>query len=897
MTKSTSCETVLRTLAATAVAVLLLGALPAAAQSVGAYDDPGAGDDPAGYDAGYSYVRNLVGDATLVQGDDGARDDLQINQPVLAGDRLWVAPGSRVEMLLSDGNLLRLDGDSELVLTRLAGSPETGDTLTDLVLLEGHLQLVVFADALGDELPRVELPNGTVYVQQAGSYRITAAGGDWSQVVARDGWAEVDTGRGSVVVRGGEEAILDGDRAPRSVVRTASALDDLERWGDRLDRAVDDSGHVDRSLRYAAAPLDQHGDWISVDDRAAWRPRVEAGWSPYWNGRWEHTPIGLTWVSYEPWGWVPYHYGTWDYQPAYGWVWYPGTAFSPAWVYWYWGPSQVAWVPVGYYTHYYHPRYRQSAGFRFGVYGWAGGDWGIFGDWTFCDVGYFGTRFQSRHVWRGRSWERHHGGRALPRGIITTDTRPLGRDDWRDPERALRALRTRPGARVAAGGRDLPDVTAFVARRGALPRDVEQRVLVTDRTRGARLSGTPLRPTDATVARPRATVRRGASPAVRSARGTPGGPDDSGVRVVPRGSVRTDRPAAGGRGAAPSERPVASTRGVIRARPDATAPRGTVSPRVSARPGSGVRTAPSAPSASERMRDPERGQAARPRTVTPRPSARPGSGVRTSPSNPSASQRMRDPQRGQAARPRTVTPRPSARGSSGAAAPRAVPRGDTTPSSRGGSGRPGAVSREYSVSPRFRASGATAGARQPAAPRRVTVPPRTERGARSAAPPARRVVGGIRRDPQRSGSSAPPARPPAATPRRSPSAGSSAAPQRGGSRPPAAGSPNRGGRRPAASSRSSVRPRGGRGAAPAASPRGGRTAPRAAAPSRTPARAPRARSSAGVRSGRSSGAAARRSAPARRGAARPSRSTASSRGRSERGSAHRRPPRHGKDGG
>ena len=127
---------------------------------------------PAEYESGYSYLRNLRGDATLILAD-GERRQVESNQPVLAGDRLWVAPGSLAEVLLSDGNLLRLDGGSEVSFEALAGSPESRDRSTALRLPEGNVQLVVFSDVLGTD-SRVDLPNATVYVGEAGRYRLTS---------------------------------------------------------------------------------------------------------------------------------------------------------------------------------------------------------------------------------------------------------------------------------------------------------------------------------------------------------------------------------------------------------------------------------------------------------------------------------------------------------------------------------------------------------------------------------------------------------------------------------------------------------------------------------------------------------------------------------------------------
>jgi hypothetical protein len=793
-----------------AALVLLLTAPPAPAQESYDYADYGSGregyydDDGAAaeYESGYSYVRNLRGDATLVQAG-GERGQLEVNQPVLVGDRVWVAPGSMAELLLSDGNLLRLDGDTEVVFEALSGSPEARDASTVLRLLEGNLQLVVFTDALGREMPRVNLPNASLYVGDAGRYRLTSDRGDWSQVVVRSGWAEVSTRRGSEVVRAGGEALVEGEGSPRTVLRQAGGFDTLERWGERLDAQVTDSGYVDDSLRYAAAPLEDHGSWVYVDQRRAWRPQVTSDWYPYTRGRWRYTPIGLTWVSYEPWGWVPYHYGSWDHAPGYGWVWFPGRTFAPARVYWYWGPNHVAWVPYGYYNRHYGHR---GHGFRFGVHGWVGGGWDLFADWAVCPTAYFGHRYQHRYVHDGRYWGRHDRGGHLPRGILTTDTRPLTPDRWHDPDGAIRALRTRPGSGAAGtrgGAAELPDVTAFVARKRDLPPEVERRVMVVDRAGGARRAeGEPLH-----TVKPRDGSRQ---PGIGEVVFDGGG--GSRGQVTPRGGT----PAAGAAGAAGS----AGT-GVGSGR--AETPR-----RVDPRAGG---TRPDGPRVIDRGGDEgrasgdDRSGAAGPRVVSPRggtagPSI--GSPDDDRPSGQQAPRRV-DPRAGDGgpsgqAAPRRVEPRSSGRrddGASGSASPRRIeprdsggrdddgdsrrigaPRSAPAAADRGSAARddgdrgsawsrprtviiPGRSSGSggLSSSPRFdgdsgdRRSGGTA-ARSPvtrsSGSRAVAEPaPRSER-AGSNEPPARRVVGGVLSRP--SGSSPAPSaerpsyRPPSRTP-------------------------------------------------------------------------------------------------------------------------------------
>ena len=710
-----------------------------------AYDNDYTDVDAGGYETSYSYVRNLAGSATLIQAD-GERSQLELNQPVLVGDRVRVSSGSRLELLLSDGNLLRVDGDSEVRFDALAYSPETRHRVTVLRIDEGNVELVVTDGSVGEEFPRLELANATVYVGEAGRYRLTTVGGDWSQVVARRGWAEVVTDRGSEVVQSGREALVEGTRSARIALGQAGGFDALERWGERLDAQLADNRYVDDSLRYAAAPLDDYGSWVSVDSRRAWRPRVAVDWRPYQLGRWQSTPIGLTWVSSEPWGWVPYHYGTWDHVPGHGWVWFPGTRFAPSWTYWYWGRSHVAWVPVGYYTRHY-PRY--SHGFRFGVHGWAGGGWGLFADWVACPTAFFGHRQQHRFVHDGRFWGRHHGGHGPGRGLITTDTRGIQPRHWRDPDAVLRVLTTRPGA-GGGGARgvrtaELPDVTPFVERRAELPRDVERRVVVAEPGVARRVAGTPLAPatagTDrgrAGLARPRVALPRGEANGVRA--GNDGGGE----------GVRLARPAAPSAGGGAGEGRVR----VVRPR--------TVEPEASpADPGRAVRGRTDAPRAGTSGGDRER-----PRVVTPRavPRAAP---------QPSTPQRQETPRATTPrATPRVATPStPTPR----ADTPRATPRADTpqsetpqraTPRRRDGEddgGQPRVStpatrstpsSRPQATSPRAAAPRSPSTSPSSRSPRLATpsrpstrsaapqAAPRSDRAGASSAPPARRVVRG-----------------------------------------------------------------------------------------------------------------------------------------------------------
>ncbi len=99
------------------------------------------------------------------------------------------------------------------------------------------------------------------------------------------------------------------------------------------------------TFREGLAP---YGDWENVGSYGpVWRPRVAAGWRPYYYGRWTWTDEGWLWVSDEPWGWGPYHYGRWGWDASYGWFWVPGYQWAPAWVTWRYSADVVGWAPLG----------------------------------------------------------------------------------------------------------------------------------------------------------------------------------------------------------------------------------------------------------------------------------------------------------------------------------------------------------------------------------------------------------------------------------------------------------------------------------------------------------------------------------------------------------------------
>ena len=140
----------------------------------------------------YGYFRVVEGSATPGAGRRGRalrrRVRAEINQPVLAGDRLTVPDRSRCrDRARRPATSCAWTAAASSSSSAWPARPTATTGPRSLRLLEGNLQLVVTQDSLGDELPRIDTPNATIYSQDYGIYRVTADGDGWSQVVVRRG--------------------------------------------------------------------------------------------------------------------------------------------------------------------------------------------------------------------------------------------------------------------------------------------------------------------------------------------------------------------------------------------------------------------------------------------------------------------------------------------------------------------------------------------------------------------------------------------------------------------------------------------------------------------------------------------------------------------------------------
>ena len=491
-------------------------------------------------DLDQSYITYDDGDSYLLQ-NDGREVEARINLPVFPGDELRTGRRGRTEVRLADGNVLALDRGTTLLFRSVLDSFEGERDQTVAELREG--EVMIFRRRSGSEPLRLDTKNASYISSKDSMYAVESNSRGIDIVSVFEGSVEVRTPNGASRLRAGERGKVDVSGLYSTAELVNHGTTDFETWFIRRSERYNGSRgrYLSGSLGYSERDLDDHGSWVWVSDydNWVWRPRVSAGWRPYHHGYWRHGGGGLVWVSYEPWGWVPYHYGRWAHSPVYGWVWLPGTGYSPAWVYWVYGPSYIGWAPAGWYDCYpryypwlYQPYHHVNIAGGFGFHGRITVTTRDIGAYTFVDSGVLFSNRIDRAALTADA-VRQRLGRDGNGAFISNSPFRLRGDELKNPSRAAdRIIRGAAGSGTGPGGSGSPtDVTRFFQRDPELPTDIRDRAV-----RGLPRGGGSTTTTATTTATtPRGTGVRGGSatpaPSVgETPRTTRGG-------AIPRGGV------------------------------------------------------------------------------------------------------------------------------------------------------------------------------------------------------------------------------------------------------------------------------------------------------------------------------------------------------------------------
>ncbi|HYH09728.1 MAG TPA: DUF6600 domain-containing protein [Thermoanaerobaculia bacterium] len=435
-----------------------------------------------------SYVSYDDGGTVVRSGDEGREIEVHRNLPVYPGDEVITSRRGRAEVRLSDGNIIGVDRTTAIKFLSILDAFEGDADETVAELRYG--KIAIHRTDLGRDHVRLDTRNASYVAEREALYSVETDQHGRDRVTVFEGAVEVRTPSRATRLRAGETASVDDDGTYDLIGDQRDAADDFERWFlRRAERFGSYSNkYVDRRLGYWADDLDDHGRWVFVTGVGwSWRPHVAVGWRPYHNGYWHHSRWGgLTWVSYDPWGWGTYHYGRWAYDPGFGWVWVPGYGYSPAWVYWTYGPNYVGWAPAGwwecyrpYYNWAYHP-YR-SRHHNFGFYGRVRVGELDLRPWTFVDSGVLVSNRIDRvalttDLIKQRLTRTPDGWATLSGGAAR-----FTREELRDPADAIRRRGLDGRLTGRETGAPATDLTPFVRRENEIGGSVRDRIV---RSRG-----------------------------------------------------------------------------------------------------------------------------------------------------------------------------------------------------------------------------------------------------------------------------------------------------------------------------------------------------------------------------------------------------------------------------
>ncbi|MGH9571495.1 MAG: DUF6600 domain-containing protein, partial [Candidatus Angelobacter sp.] len=254
------------------------------------------GDQPAGPAPDVARVSLIHGDVTMQRGDSGDWVAATINTPLLRGDQVATGDKSRTEVQLDFANILRLSSQSEAKIADLTR------TRIQVQLSEGYAYYSVFKGSEADV--EIDTPNVAVRPLKPGRYRVQVNSAAETDVIVRDGEAELSTPQGSTTLKKGERATIRGTDTPEYKVENAPGTDDWDRFNRDRDDAIRDaqSYHHTNTYYTGSSDLDAYGRWVYVPGYGnVWQPYNQpAAWAPYQVGRWVWEPYyGWTWVSYE----------------------------------------------------------------------------------------------------------------------------------------------------------------------------------------------------------------------------------------------------------------------------------------------------------------------------------------------------------------------------------------------------------------------------------------------------------------------------------------------------------------------------------------------------------------------------------------------------------------------
>lgn len=314
----------------------------------------------------YTELKNDAQDPVVLREGRRLPEAAVLNLPLAPGDTIVTFGQRRCEIQFDTGTIIRLDVKTELTIeTVLAQSLSSWDKVTNLILHRGQVY-IMYTSYGSRELFQVKTPFAAVKIKNRTVASIKATEDSGSEVQVKAGKVLVMYGPDEdslkeIKVKPKERLIITADHQAQKGVLIQDG--DFEKWNKYIN---DNFAQLHRGKAFVPEPIlryppavvyfarkysNIYGEWAWDDYFGwVWKPAYytyypSGLWQPYYYGMWREIGGNLFWVPEEPWGWVPYHLGVWHWNKKLGWVWIPGSAFAPAWVYWGYFSGFYSWRP------------------------------------------------------------------------------------------------------------------------------------------------------------------------------------------------------------------------------------------------------------------------------------------------------------------------------------------------------------------------------------------------------------------------------------------------------------------------------------------------------------------------------------------------------------------------
>ncbi len=293
----------------------------------------------------FGYVSLVEDSAFVLQEGKTEAQKAIVNFPLMPGDVLYTTGKGRCELQFDNGTIMRIDKNSKVkIQTIRAESLTTNWKITSLELLEGNIYSM--NNIYNREMFQIITPHAAFKMSN-----------DSTSAISLD-----DTGS-HIYVERGKVGVLFGP-GPRStkkefiranigsIITTADEFKidskrrnaEFQLWNDYVNNNFKDLhtgiSKVPKPIyKYPRSIVEFAEKWSSIYGEWVYDELLGYVWKPYQDSFADRRPFfdaKYVWVKNEmyvvptqAWGWVPAHMGTWHWMKKDGWVWIPGTAFSP----------------------------------------------------------------------------------------------------------------------------------------------------------------------------------------------------------------------------------------------------------------------------------------------------------------------------------------------------------------------------------------------------------------------------------------------------------------------------------------------------------------------------------------------------------------------------------------